>query len=57
VAAALVSRNHPAFSLLRRNGFFRGPHRFRFLVKVWNERWRHLHDAPWSLSWGDTDHV
>ncbi|HEY3052807.1 MAG TPA: GNAT family N-acetyltransferase [Thermoanaerobaculia bacterium] len=57
VAAALVSRHHPAYRTLRRSGFMAGPHRFRLLLQVFDERLRWLNDAPWSLSWGDTDHL
>jgi GNAT superfamily N-acetyltransferase len=57
VAAALISRRHPAYRTLRRSGFMPGPHRFRLLLQVFDERLRWLSDAPWSLSWGDTDHL
>ena len=57
LAAALASRAHPAYGLLRHGGFFPGPHRFRFLIKVFHQRLTRLYDEPWSLSWGDTDHV
>lgn len=57
VAGALVSRHHPAYRTLLRTGFLPGPHRFRLLLQVFDERLRRLNDAPWSLSWGDTDHL
>ena len=58
LAAALVSRDHPAYGLLRRGGFFPGPHRFRLLLQVFRDRLTRLYDdEPWSISWGDTDHV
>lgn len=57
VAAALTSRHHPAYRSLLRSGFMPGPHRFRLLLQVFDERLRWLSDAPWSLSWGDTDHL
>lgn len=57
VAASLMSREHPAYRALRRSGFFPGPHRFRLLLQVFDERLRWMHQAPWSLSWGDTDHL
>jgi hypothetical protein len=57
LAAALISRQHPAYSALRKSGFIPGPHRFRLLVQVFDEKLRDLDATPWSLSWGDTDHL
>jgi GNAT superfamily N-acetyltransferase len=57
VAAALLSRSHPAYRALRRSGFFPGPHRFNLLLNVFDDSIRGLYEEPWSLSWGDTDHV
>lgn len=57
VAAAFLSRAHPAYRPLRRCGFIPGPHRFRLLLQIFDESLRRLDDAPWSLSWGDTDHL
>ena len=52
LAAAFVSRRHPAFGIMLRAGFLPGPHWFRLLV----------HPAPqapraWRVMWGDTDHL
>jgi GNAT superfamily N-acetyltransferase len=57
VAAALISRSHPAYPAMRRSGFYPGPHRFNLLLQVFDDSLRFLYDAPWSLSWGDTDHL
>jgi GNAT superfamily N-acetyltransferase len=57
VAAALISRHHPAYRAMRKNGFMPGPHRFRLLLQVFDERLRWVSDTPWSLTWGDTDHL
>lgn len=57
LAAALISNEHPAAPVLRRCGFFAGPHRFNVLVQVFDERFRAAATGPWSLSWGDTDHL
>lgn len=57
LAAALMTRNHPAYRILRRSGFIPGPHRFRLLLQVFDESLRWISDEPWSLSWGDTDHL
>jgi Acetyltransferase (GNAT) domain len=54
LAAAFFSRAHPAWRAIRRSGFVPGPHRFNLLVQVFDEDVRL---GPWSLSWGDTDHV
>jgi hypothetical protein len=57
LAAALISRDHPAYRALRKCGFFPGPHRFRLMVQVLDEKVRWLERTPWSVSWGDTDHL
>lgn len=57
LAAALISRPHPAYGPLIRSGFFPGPHRFRLLLQVFDQTLRWIGEAPWSLSWGDTDHL
>ena len=57
VAAALLSRSHPATPVLRRSGFFAGPHRFTLLVQVFDDRFRSVATEPWSIAWGDTDHL
>lgn len=57
LAAALLGRQHPAYAVLRKSGFMRGPHHFRLLVQVFDVNLRDLATAPWSLSWGDTDHL
>jgi GNAT superfamily N-acetyltransferase len=57
VAAAFLSRSHPAYRALRRCGFVRGPHRFNLLLQVFDDSLRHVSDETWSLSWGDTDHL
>jgi GNAT superfamily N-acetyltransferase len=57
LAAALLSRSHAATPVFRRSGFFAGPHRFTLLVQVFDDRFRSLATEPWSLAWGDTDHL
>jgi GNAT superfamily N-acetyltransferase len=57
VGAALISRYHPARGVLRTCGFLRGPHHFRLLLQVFDPKFAHAMSAPWSLSWGDTDHL
>jgi ribosomal protein S18 acetylase RimI-like enzyme len=52
LAAALVSRDHPAFGLLLRHGFLPGPYRFRYLVYPPEHAKRR-----WPLMWADTDHL
>jgi hypothetical protein len=52
LAAALVSRAHPAFSLLLRRGFLPSPHVFRLLVYPPPYSVR-----KWRIMWGDTDHL
>jgi hypothetical protein len=39
-----------------RSGFLPSPHRFRFLVNVFDDRIR-LGRAKWALTWADTDHL
>ena len=57
LAAALISKVHPAYHALRRCGFIRGPHRFNLLLQVFDPSLDSLMREPWSLSWGDTDHL
>jgi hypothetical protein len=58
LGAALVSLGHPAFPLFVRSGFLPGPHRFRFLLRTFQEPMREaLRRARWALMWGDTDHL
>jgi len=57
VAAAFLTRSHPAYRSLRRCGFIRGPHRFNLLLQVFDDSLRHVTAETWSLSWGDTDHL
>jgi len=56
LAAALLSWRHPAVPLLLRLGFLPGPHRFRFLVNVFDRR-IDARRVRWTLSWADTDHL
>lgn len=49
LAAAFVSRAHPARAALLRRWFLPGPHRFRLLVKGTVR--------PWPVTWADTDHL
>lgn len=56
LAAALLSWRHPALPLLLRLGFLPSPHRFRFLVNVFDPRVSPKR-AKWALSWADTDHL
>jgi hypothetical protein len=51
LAAALLSRHHPAYRAMRTSGFVPGPHRFRLLVLGRKQV------SGWSISWGDTDHL
>jgi hypothetical protein len=53
LAAVFISKPHPAYSTFRRSGFFPGPHRFHLLLQTVGE----ARDAPWALTWGDTDHL
>jgi hypothetical protein len=55
MAAAFLSEHHPAYAALRTNRFFPGPHRFHLLLQ--HSGRIALDDRPWSLSWGDTDHL
>lgn len=57
LAATLLSRNHPASPFLRRSGFLPGFHRFNLVLNVMGEALAWTNAAPWSLSWGDTDHL
>jgi GNAT superfamily N-acetyltransferase len=52
LAAALVSRTHPAFTLFLRRGFVPGPHRFRLIVHP-----PELAKRRWPVMWADTDHL
>ncbi|HYC93731.1 MAG TPA: GNAT family N-acetyltransferase [Thermoanaerobaculia bacterium] len=56
LAAALLSWRHPALPLLLRMGFLPSPHRFRFLVNVFDPR-IDAKRVKWVLSWADTDHL
>ncbi|HYR30227.1 MAG TPA: GNAT family N-acetyltransferase [Thermoanaerobaculia bacterium] len=56
LTAVLMSLGHPALPTLVRSGFLPSPHRFRFLVNVFDERVK-LNRAKWGLTWGDTDHL
>jgi hypothetical protein len=52
LAAALISRRHPAFGMFLRRGFFPGPHWFRLLVHP-----PELGRRNWQVMWADTDHL
>jgi hypothetical protein len=54
LAAAFVSRAHPARALLHRSLFIPGPHRFRLLV---HNLGRPPRMEPWRVTWADTDHL
>jgi len=56
LAAALLSWRHPSLPLLLRMGFLPSPHRFRFLVNVFDRRFDPRR-VRWALSWADTDHL
>jgi hypothetical protein len=56
LAAALITLGHPALPLLVRAGFLPSPHRFRFLVNVFDEQLR-VTRGKWALTWADTDHL
>lgn len=56
LAAMLTTLGHPALPTLVRSGYLPSPHRFRFLVNVFDERVR-LGRAKWALTWADTDHL
>jgi len=57
LAATFLTKAHPAYRAMRRRGFLRGPNRFNFLLHTTNPSSRQLETAPWSMSWGDTDHL
>jgi GNAT superfamily N-acetyltransferase len=52
LAAAFVSRRHPAFGIFLRAGFLPGPHWFRLLVHP-----PEYASRPWRVMWADTDHL
>ncbi len=52
LAAAFVSRRHPAFWMFVRAGFLPGPHWFRLLVHP-----REHASHTWRVMWADTDHL
>ncbi|HEX8619342.1 MAG TPA: GNAT family N-acetyltransferase [Thermoanaerobaculia bacterium] len=52
LAAAFVSRRHPAFWMFLRAGFLPGPHWFRLLVHP-----REHASRAWRVMWADTDHL
>ena len=52
LAAAFVSRKHPAFWMFVRAGFLPGPHWFRLLVHPPEQAKR-----TWRVMWADTDHL
>lgn len=52
VAAAFVSRQHPAFWMFVSRGFVPGPHWFRLLVHPPEAAQRR-----WEVMWADTDHL
>lgn len=54
LAAAFVSRAHPARSLLLRRFFLPGPHRFRLLVHTFGKP---PATPAWQVTWADTDHL
>lgn len=54
LAAAFVSRAHPARPLLLRSLFLPGPHRFRLLVHSFGKP---LPRKAWAVTWADTDHL
>ena len=56
LAAALITWRHPLLPLLLRSGFLPSPHRFRFLVNVFDAR-IDAKRARWALTWADTDHL
>ena len=58
LAAALMSTAHLSFSLLLRNWFLPGPHRFQFLLReLDSQAVLPVTNSRWSLTWGDTDHL
>lgn len=56
LAAALITWRHPLLPALLRSGFLPSPHRFRFLVNVFDRR-IDAKRARWALTWADTDHL
>lgn len=56
LAAALLSWRHPCVPQLLAMGFLPSPHRFRFLVNVFDTT-IDAKRAHWALSWADTDHL
>lgn len=56
LAAALLSLRHPSLPLLLSMGFLPSPHRFRFLVNVFDAG-IDPRRARWALTWADTDHL
>lgn len=56
LAAALMSLRHPSLPLLFGMGFLPSPHRFRFLVNVFDPR-IDPRRVRWALTWADTDHL
>ncbi|HUR81621.1 MAG TPA: hypothetical protein VM733_12705 [Thermoanaerobaculia bacterium] len=56
LAAALLNWRHPALPLLLRMGFLPSPHRFRFLVNVFEPGFDPKREQ-WALTWADTDHL
>ena len=56
LAAALITWRHPLVPALLRSGFLPSPHRFRFLVNVFDRR-IDAKRARWALTWADTDHL
>ncbi len=56
LAAALLSWRHPCVPQLLAMGFLPSPHRFRFLVNVFDAR-LDPRRVRWALTWADTDHL
>jgi Acetyltransferase (GNAT) domain len=56
LVGVLMTLGHPALPAFVRSGFLPSPHRFRFLVNVFDERVK-LNRAKWALTWADTDHL
>jgi hypothetical protein len=57
LAAALLTKDHPAYRTFRQALLIPGPHRFRLLLRAVDDDLQWIEKAPWSLSWGDTDHL
>lgn len=55
--ASFTTHQHPLRRVLLRQGMMPGPHRFRFLLQTFDPALERLHTRPWSLTWGDTDHL